>query len=94
MISYSSEILINNKKVNIEVSLKLKGYWRVNEYSGTFEVIDREIKVKIGARSIVKGIFKRERAEGLNEALKDISKTLGIKIRVEGPLSIKLFEYS
>ncbi len=89
-----SEILINNKKVNVEVSLRLKGHWKVNEYSGTFEISNREIRIKLGARSIAKGFLKRGKVEELKEVLEDISKTLNIKVKVEGPLSIKLFELS
>ncbi len=94
MIRSTLKIFINNKKFDTESSLELKGCWKINGYSGTFKITDRELKIKLTAGSLLKGIIRKEETISLKDLLDIMSKKFNVKIRVEGPLSMKLFETS
>ncbi len=76
-------IKVNEREYRVKVTIKIEGKWRLDSYSGVLSIEDTKVKIKVGLRSILKGLGSRE---GFSiEILKAFP-----NISIEGPLSLDL----
>jgi hypothetical protein len=52
------DVKINNTKLYVDITYELKGKRKLNDYLGVFELNDRELLIKVSAKSILKGALK------------------------------------